>query len=99
MRGIAAGGDGTVQCFACFGVILLLKVEFGQLLEISGGGIVENLCFERVDARALAESLEDAAEQPEVRDHLDDYIDRSSQDATKNNDEEPIRFGTAPDEM
>jgi hypothetical protein len=97
--GIAALGDGAVQGFAGFGIILVVEIEVGELFEISGRRIVEDLQFELFDARIAGESLERAAQQTQIGDDFGDDVNACAEHSAEDDDPKPVGFRAAADEM
>src|SRR5882724_290931 len=99
MGRIAARGDGTAEHFAGFRVLFLVKVKLAKLFQIRDAGIIQNRCFDNLNARFASMTLECNADQTEIRHHLDNHVDKRAERTAKENDEEPKSFSATPKVM
>ena len=77
----------------------MFELQFGKLLEIARGRIIEDGRFQLVDAGAFAEALKCTAQQSQVRNDFCNYVDTRAEDSAEKDDVEPIIFRAALDEV
>src|SRR6266436_463408 len=99
MRRIAARGDGFCERLARFLKFLFVEVHFAEFFKIRGGGIIQNVGFEFLDASPSAKALKRSLQQSKIRNPLDHQIRSGTNEAAENNNVKPIAFRTAPEEM
>jgi len=87
---IAACRDGLVKGLERLRVLLLFQAELAQFLVIPSGRIVDDLYFQSLYARSAPESLEYAAQESRVRQHLTYDVCAGSQESSEENDVQPI---------
>src|SRR5258708_39643732 len=99
MRRIGSGRDRAVEGLSRFLELLLFHVEFAKLFVVSRRGIVQNLCFERLNAGPSAEPLKNIAKERDVRQHFRNDVGAGAEEAAQKNDIEPVILRTPPCEM
>src|SRR5215471_8444833 len=96
---IAPRGNGFVEGFARFLELLFVEIHFAEFFKISRGRIINNIHFQFLYAGPPAKTLENSAEQPQIRDSFHKQICGRTDETAEQNDVEPIAFGTPTDEV
>src|SRR3984893_13504871 len=99
MGRIAAGRDRAVESLSRLFVLLQVHVKFAKFFVVSRRGVVQNLCFEHLNAGPSAKPLKNIAKQRDVRQHFRNNVGAGAEEATQKNDIEPVVLRTPPYEM
>ncbi len=79
--------------------ISVVEIEQAEFFVVSGGRIVVDGALEFADAAAAGKNLEFGAQQAGVGDNLNGDVDEGPEPSADEDDEQPVDFGTAADEV
>src|SRR5262249_45194382 len=80
-------------------IILVVKIEIGQLFQIPRRRVVQNLRLQRLDPRSSSQSLKRYPQQSHIRKHFRQNIHSRSQHSADNDNPQPVVVRPPLDEM